>query len=170
VARYGAQVAARRSSAMDELAVGDRGDAAERLIEADDLTAVQDLLAAAQAALARAVPMPEGPDDGIVRLGSTVTVREGEGQSAFMVVDPAEFETAGRRSPRIRRSGGRCWSARRPGRDRRAGRPPRPDGRVRRALPTTRRMTSAGAVGRIVAELSVPSEGRVQSSRRCLRP
>jgi transcription elongation GreA/GreB family factor len=111
VARYRAQVAARRSSAMDELAVGDRGDAAERLIEADDLTAVQDLLAAAQAALARAVPMPEGPDDGIVRLGSTVTVREGEGQSAFMVVDPAEFETAGRRSLRIRRSGGRCWSA-----------------------------------------------------------
>ena len=93
VARYTAQVAAWRSGGADEPAVDDRGDAAERLIEADDLTAAQDLLAAAQAALGRAVPMAEGPDDGIVRLGSTVTVQgEGEGASTFMVVDPAECD------------------------------------------------------------------------------
>jgi transcription elongation factor GreB len=96
VARYRARVAAWRGDA-DELAVDDWGDAAERLIEADDLSAVQDLLAATQAALARAVPMPEGPDDGIVRLGSTLTVREGEGQSTLMVVDRAELDDGGTR-------------------------------------------------------------------------
>src|SRR5438132_11516390 len=95
VARYSAQVAAWRSSAPGELAVDDPGDAAERLIEADDLTVVQDLLAAAQAALARALPMPEGPDDGIVRLGSTVTIRESEGPSTFLVVDRAELDDGG---------------------------------------------------------------------------
>ena len=95
VARYSAQVAAWRSSAADELAVDDPGDAAERLIEADDLTAVQDHLAATQAALARAVPMPESPDDGIVRVGSTVTVRDSEGQSTFVFVDRAELDDGG---------------------------------------------------------------------------
>jgi transcription elongation factor GreA len=70
----------------------DRGDAAERLIEADDLTPTRDLLARTEAVLARAIPMPEGTDDGTVRLGSTVTVRDDEGgQRRLMVVDPAEF-------------------------------------------------------------------------------
>jgi transcription elongation factor GreA len=95
VARYSAQITAWRSGEGDDLAVDDRGDEAERLEEAYDVTAVQDRLAAAQAALDRAVPLPEGPDDGVVRLGSTVTVREGEEQSTFMVVDPAELDEGG---------------------------------------------------------------------------
>ena len=74
VARYSAQIAAWRSGEGDDLAVDYRGDEAERLEEAYDVTEVQVLLAAAQAALDRAVPLPEGPDDGVVRLGSTVTV------------------------------------------------------------------------------------------------
>jgi len=91
-ARYTAQVDAWRAGETDGEAGEDRGDAAERLIEADDLTPTRDLLARTQAALARAVPMPEGAADGVVRLGSTVTVRDGGGQqSRLMVVDPAEF-------------------------------------------------------------------------------
>jgi transcription elongation GreA/GreB family factor len=92
VARYSAQVAAWRSGDAEGAANQDRGDAAERLIEADDLTPTQDLLAATRAILARAVPMPAGPADGIVRLGSTVTVRDESGnESRLMVVDAAEF-------------------------------------------------------------------------------
>src|SRR5436190_2285350 len=90
-ADFAAQVAAWRAGEADAVAE-DRGDAAERLIEADDLTPVRDLLADTQAVLARAIPMPGGAADGIIRLGSTVTVRDQEGQrNRFMVVDPAEF-------------------------------------------------------------------------------
>src|SRR4051794_24828804 len=93
VAQYTAQVGAWRSSEADEPRADDRGDAAERLIEADDLTAARDFLTETVAVLGRAVAMPEGPDDGIVRLGSTVTVREnGAADSTWLVVDPAEFE------------------------------------------------------------------------------
>jgi transcription elongation factor GreA len=91
-ADYAAQVAAWRAGEAGEPVAEDRGDAAERLIEADDLTRVRDLLAETQAVLARALPMPEGAADGIIRLGSTATVRDQDGQqSRFMVVDPAEF-------------------------------------------------------------------------------
>ncbi|HEY7059884.1 MAG TPA: GreA/GreB family elongation factor [Chloroflexota bacterium] len=97
VAEYTAQLAGWRSSEANQPAVDDRGDAAERLIEADDLAPARDFLARTQAVLERAVAMPEGPDDGIVRLGSTVTVRDGEGESTFMLVDPAEVENDGTR-------------------------------------------------------------------------
>lgn len=90
-ARYAADVAAWRSGGTDETTTEERGDAAERLIEADDLVPAQDLLAATRSILSRALPMPEGPDDGIVRLGSTVTVRDEQGvESRYMIVDPAE--------------------------------------------------------------------------------
>src|SRR3954452_17014341 len=93
VARYRAALAEWRTDDPDGTTNDERGDAAERLIEADELTPTGDLLARAQAILARAEPMPPGTDDGIVRLGSTVTVRnEGGEQSRLMIVDPAEFD------------------------------------------------------------------------------
>ncbi len=96
-ARYAAEVRGWRASEEDETGGEDRGDAAERLIEADDLVPTRDLLAETRAVLARAVPMPEGVDDGIVRLGSTVTIRDENGrQSELMVVDPAEFHDGDR--------------------------------------------------------------------------
>jgi transcription elongation factor GreA len=62
-------------------------------MEADSLTPTQDMLARTQEVLERALPMPEGPDDTVVRLGSTVTVRDEAGEaSQYMVVDPAEFD------------------------------------------------------------------------------
>jgi transcription elongation factor GreA len=92
-ARYAKQVDEWRSGGTAAPGGEDRGDAAERLIEADALTPVQDLLAKTQAVLDRALPMPEGPDDGVVRLGSTVTVRDEAGEvSHYMVVDRAEFD------------------------------------------------------------------------------
>jgi transcription elongation GreA/GreB family factor len=91
-ARYAAEVAAWRASEGDEPGAEDRGDAAERLIEADDVIPARDLLAETQAVLDRAVPMPAGAADGIVRLGATVTIRDADGtRSRYLVVDPAEF-------------------------------------------------------------------------------
>jgi transcription elongation GreA/GreB family factor len=93
VARYAKAVDEWRSGGTTAPGGEDRGDAAERLMEADSLTPTQDLLARTQEVLGRALPMPEGPDDGIVRLGSTVTVRNESGEvSRYMVVDPAEFD------------------------------------------------------------------------------
>jgi len=93
VARYTKAVDEWRSGGSAAPGGEDRGDAAERLMEADSLAPTQDLLARTQEVLDRALPMPEGPDDGIVRLGSTVTVRdEGGAVSHYMVVDPAEFD------------------------------------------------------------------------------
>src|SRR3954467_8300851 len=54
VARYTAQVAGWRSDDTAETANEERGDAAERLIEADNLMPARDLLARTQAVLARA--------------------------------------------------------------------------------------------------------------------
>src|SRR5215211_1813595 len=79
-ARYARQVAAWRSGGTAAPGGEDRGDAAERLMEADALVPEQDLLAKTRAVLDRALPMPEGLDDGIVRLGSTVTVRDEGGE------------------------------------------------------------------------------------------
>jgi transcription elongation GreA/GreB family factor len=93
VARYRAALAEWRTDDPDGTTNDERGDAAERLIEADDLTPTGDMLARAEAILARAEPMPAGADVGVVRLGSTVTVREEGGeQRRLMIVDPAEFD------------------------------------------------------------------------------
>ncbi len=93
VARYSTALTQWRSSEDEEPVAEDRGDAAERLIEADDLTPTRDLLAKTQAILARAVPMPAGVDDGTIHLGSTVVVRDETGrQRRLMVVDAAEFD------------------------------------------------------------------------------
>src|SRR5262249_20935567 len=93
VARYAKAVEEWRSGGSAAPGGEDRGDAAERLMEADSLTPTQDMLARTQEVLERALPMPEGPDDGVVRLGSTVTVRDEAGEAnQYMVVDPAELD------------------------------------------------------------------------------
>ena len=59
----------------------------------DQLTPLQDRLAQNQAVLERAQPMPEGPDDGVVRHGSTVRVRDEAGEvDQFMIVESAELD------------------------------------------------------------------------------
>src|SRR5262249_31088224 len=61
---------------------GDTADAALQLTEADDRDLVRGLEAHTRDVLARARPVPEGPDDGVVRLGSTVGLRDAAGAGA----------------------------------------------------------------------------------------
>jgi transcription elongation factor GreA len=73
----------------------DTGDAAVQLAEADDRDLVRGLVERTRDVLARARPVLEGPDDGVVRLGSTVRLREGDGgggESRLQVVHGAEFD------------------------------------------------------------------------------
>jgi transcription elongation factor GreA len=93
LADYRTEVAARTSPDEGQPEGGDRGDAALRLTEADDRDLVQGLADRARDALARAQAVPEGPDDGVVRIGSTVRLRDGDGQeSRLQVVDGAELD------------------------------------------------------------------------------
>jgi len=93
VAGYGGEVAELSSPDQGQPEGGDSGDAALQLVEADDRDLVRGLAARARDVLARARPVPEGPDDGVVRLGSTVRLRDGAGaESRLQVVDGAELD------------------------------------------------------------------------------
>src|SRR5439155_26413236 len=68
-----------------------------QLAEADDRDLVRGLVERTRDVLARARPVPEGPDDGVVRLGSTVRLRGGDGdvdggESRLQGVHGAEFD------------------------------------------------------------------------------
>jgi len=83
----------------DRLAPGDPNevrdgvDEADRLAAADELARIDERIAATQSILARARPMPTGPEDGVVRLGSTVRVRDDQGESeSWTLIDPVEFD------------------------------------------------------------------------------
>lgn len=102
----GRQRLARRLAAYEaELRSADPGsgkdEAEDAVDEATDLEAADhvgqllDLTAATRAVLARALPLPAGPADGVIRQGSTVQVRdEGGEESTFMLVDGAELDPA----------------------------------------------------------------------------
>ena len=93
LADYRADVARRSSPDAGQPEEGDRGDAAVQLAEADDRDLVQGLVERTRDVLARALPMPEGPDDGVVRLGSAVRLRDVDGiESRLLVVHGAEFD------------------------------------------------------------------------------
>jgi transcription elongation factor GreA len=93
VADYGGAVAGLSSPDQGQPEEGDSGDAALQLAEADDRDLVRGLAARARDVLARAQPVPEGPDDGVVRLGSTVRLRDGAGaESRLQVVAGAELD------------------------------------------------------------------------------
>jgi len=91
-----AEVAGRSSPDAGQREGGDWADAAEHLAAADDRDLVRGLVERTRDVLASALPMPEGPDDGVVRLGSTVRLREdGEArasESRLQVVHGAEFD------------------------------------------------------------------------------
>src|SRR5689334_24739754 len=65
-----AEVARRSSPDAGQPEEGDTGDAAVQLAEADDRDLVRGLIERTRDILAGALPVPEGPDDGVVRLGS----------------------------------------------------------------------------------------------------
>lgn len=92
-AEYEAQIARLTPGTEAEPDARDQADDAEQLIEADDLAPIQDRLAEAQDVLRRARPMPEGPDDGVIRLGSVVRVRDDAGEeSRLTLVQDAEYD------------------------------------------------------------------------------
>jgi transcription elongation factor GreA len=98
VADYGGEVADLSSPDEGQPEEGDAGDAALQLVEADDRDLVRGLAARARDVLARAQPVPEGPDDGVVRLGSTVRLRDGDGaEQRLQVVDGAELDESASR-------------------------------------------------------------------------
>jgi transcription elongation GreA/GreB family factor len=71
----------------------DRSDEADALESADDVTRLTDMVAVLEDTLRRARPVAAGPDDGIVRHGSTVLVRdEGGAQHRFKLLDGVEVE------------------------------------------------------------------------------
>jgi transcription elongation GreA/GreB family factor len=93
VAAYRGEVAALSSPDEGQPEEGDTGDAALQLAEADDRDLVRGLAERARDVLARARPLPDGPDDGVVRLGSTVRLRDAGGaESRLQLVDGAELE------------------------------------------------------------------------------
>lgn len=62
----------------------------------DDRLRLRALIDEARDVLNRAVALPPGPDDGVVRHGSTVTVRDGTGaEQRLMLLDRVEVEPSG---------------------------------------------------------------------------
>jgi transcription elongation GreA/GreB family factor len=68
-------------------------DQADELESADDVARLTDMIAMLQDTLGRARPLGEAPNDGIVRHGSTVIVRDAEGtEHQFKLLDGVEVE------------------------------------------------------------------------------
>lgn len=84
--------AADTGSGKDE--AEDTVDEATDLEAADHAGQLLDLIASTRATLARALPLPAGPADGVIRQGSTVLVRDATGEeSDFILVDGAELDS-----------------------------------------------------------------------------
>jgi transcription elongation factor GreA len=77
----------------DPTDVLDSVDQSNRLEGADELARLDDQIAQVQDTLRRALRLPSGVADGVIRLGSTVRVRdEYRAESSFILVDAAELE------------------------------------------------------------------------------
>jgi transcription elongation factor GreA len=82
----------------DDVENTEYADAAGRLETEDDISQLQGLIDRLRSLLARALPLAPGPDDGVVRQGCTVAVRDETGaERRFQLLDGAEMEddTAG---------------------------------------------------------------------------
>lgn len=96
LAEQEAELASRTPADEGQPEAGDSADAATELAEADDRDLVRGLIERTRDLLSRARPVPQGADDGVVRLGSTVRVRDSEapdgepGETVYLFVDGAE--------------------------------------------------------------------------------
>ncbi len=73
----------------------DTVDQATDLEAGDDRIRLRGLISAARLVLDRAQPLPSQPDDGVVRQGATVRVRdEARGEEQYRLVDGAELDPA----------------------------------------------------------------------------
>lgn len=90
---YGAQRARLTAQSTDPTDVQDSVDQSDRLEAADELGRLDDHIAQVQDTLRRALPLPAGAADGVIRLGSTVRVRDDDRvESSFTLLDAAELE------------------------------------------------------------------------------
>jgi transcription elongation factor GreA len=72
----------------------DAGDQSIQLEGDDNIARIEDMIATLQATLDRAAPLATGPDDGTVRQGSTVVLRNEQGEERRVeLVDGAEVES-----------------------------------------------------------------------------
>jgi transcription elongation factor GreA len=84
-----------RLQPVDPTDVRDSGDESDRLEAADQIAQLEDRIDQARAILERALPMPSGPDDGVVRLGTTVSLRDDHAEEfSLLLIDPAELDGA----------------------------------------------------------------------------
>jgi transcription elongation GreA/GreB family factor len=90
---YVAQRARMTAQSTDPTDVQDSVDQSDRLEAADELARLDDQIAYVQDTLRRALPLPAGAADGVIRLGSTVRVRDDDRvESSFTLLDAAELE------------------------------------------------------------------------------
>jgi transcription elongation factor GreA len=93
LSEYVAQRARLTAWSTEPTDVQDSVDQSDRLEAADELARLDDQIAQVQDTLRRATPLPGGGADGVIRLGSTVRVRDDDrGESSFTLVDAAELE------------------------------------------------------------------------------
>src|SRR6266568_5011854 len=89
---YGAQRARLTAQSTDPTDVQDSVDQSDRLEAADELARLDDQIAHVQDTLRRALPLPAGAADGVIRLGSTVRMRDDDRvESSFTLLDAAEL-------------------------------------------------------------------------------
>jgi len=90
---YVAQRARLTAQSMDPTDVQDSVDQSDRLEAADELARLDDQIAQVQDTLRCALPLPAGAADGVMRLGSTVRVRDDDrAESSFTLLEAAELE------------------------------------------------------------------------------
>jgi transcription elongation factor GreA len=91
--QYGAQRARLTVQSTDPTDVQDSVDRSDHLEAADELARLDDQIAQVQDTLRRALSMPAGAADGVIRLGSTVRVRDDDrAESSFTLLGAAELE------------------------------------------------------------------------------
>ena len=91
---YGAQRARLTARSMDPTDVLDSVDQSDRLEAADELARLDDQIAQVQDTLRRALPLPAGATDGVIRLGSTVRVRDDDrAESSVTLLDAAAIDS-----------------------------------------------------------------------------
>jgi transcription elongation GreA/GreB family factor len=81
----------------DDIENTEYADQAGHLETEDDIAQLQGMIDRLRSLLARALTLTPGPDDGVVRQGCTVVVRDESGERRFQLLDGAEMEddTAG---------------------------------------------------------------------------
>jgi len=90
---YGQQLRLLRAILPDSDEDNEPADAAGRLQTEDDIAQLQGMIDRLRALLVRALPLTAGPDDGVIRQGCTVVVRDEAGADRrFRLLDGAEME------------------------------------------------------------------------------